>query len=338
MPKAELHLHLRGAIPLSYIRKQIEKYSPQGIKKDIPLWEKAIFSLLQTTRPFIIQNTWTDSTIQSLFNAKTFTTFLISFYFARYFIKNKNDFQDLVYSVLNNLKAQNIVYAEISVSIADYENRGIRFEDLMQCLEKAAGSGIIKVNWIIDVTRDSGRKGAMRTLEKVIAHKSESIIGINLGGSEHLFPAKNYGHVYDLAQKAGFRLTVHAGEAKGPESVWDALRILHAERIGHGVRSIEDPVLVRYLAKNRIALEICPTSNIFTGAYESYNEHPLKQLFDAGVPITINTDDPTFFRTTLNEEYLHAYRLGLNESDLLAIMRNGFLFSFLPDKEKAAYI
>jgi adenosine deaminase len=174
----------------------------------------------------------------------------------------------------------------------------------------------------------------MKILEKVIAHKSPSVIGINLGGSEHLFPAKNYSHVYTRAQKEGFRLTVHAGEAKGPKSVWDAVRLLHAERIGHGVRSIEDPSLVRYLAENKIALEVCPTSNIFTGIYASYPEHPIKKLFDAGVPITLNTDDPTFFRTTLLQEYLAAHQAGLSESDLMTIRRNGFAYSFLPEEEK----
>jgi adenosine deaminase len=280
------------------------------------------------------KNKWTDATIQSLFNAETFTKFLISFYFTRYFITDKEDFQELVYSVLTNLKLQNIVYAEITVSIADYENRGIPFADLMQCLENAAKSGITEVQWIIDVVRDTGKKGTMQTLEKVIAHKCPSVIGINLGGSEHLYPAKNYSQVYERAKKEGYRLTVHAGEAKGPESVWDAIHFLHAERIGHGVRSIEDPSLVHYLAENKIALEVCPTSNIFTGIYRSYEEHPVKRLFEAGVPITINTDDPTFFRTTLLEEYLHAHQIGISVSDLMRIVQNGFTYAFLPDEEK----
>jgi|WetSurMetagenome_2_1015567.scaffolds.fasta_scaffold212228_1 adenosine deaminase len=338
IPKAELHLHLRGAIPLSYISRQIDKYSPQGIKKDIPFWQKAIFLVLKTTRPFIMGEKWTETTIQNLFNTKTFTQFLISFYFSRYFIKNKEDFQELAYSVLNNLKLQNIVYAEITVSIADYENRGINFSDLMQCLEKVAQKKIIKVHWIIDVIRDAGKKGTIRTLEKVIANKCSSVIGINLGGSEHLYPAKNYGHIFERAKKEGFRLTVHAGEAKGAESVWDAIRILNAERIGHGVRSIEDPSLVRYLAENKIALEVCPTSNIFTGTYRSYEEHPIKQLFEAGVPITINTDDPTFFRTTLNEEYIHAHQIGIGVNDLMSIIQNGFFYSFLREEEKRVFL
>lgn len=337
MPKAELHLHLRGAIPLAYIRRQIEKYTPRGIKKDIPAWQKAVFLMLGATRPLVAGSRWTDEALLNLFNTRRFTTFLLSFYFTRYFMKDREDFQDLVDSVLLELKAQNITYAEITVTASDYEDRGIAFDDLLACLERASARRTVRVNWLVDVVRDAGKKGAMRTLEKVIAGRPSSVIGINLGGSEHLFPTRNYARVFERARQAGLRLTAHAGEAAGPRSVWDALLILGAERIGHGVRAIEDPALVRYLAEHRIPLEVCPTSNIFTHAYPSYREHPMKRLFDAGVPITINTDDPTFFRTRLAEEYLHAHAAGFSSGELLCVLANGFACSFLPDEEKRAF-
>jgi adenosine deaminase len=134
-----------------------------------------------------------------------------------------------------------------------------------------------------------------------------------------------------LAREAGLRRTVHAGEGLGPESVWGAIRELEVERIGHGVRSIEDPALVRHLAENKIPLEVCPTSNLWTGIYPSYQAHPLKALHEAGVPLSINTDDPGFFGTSLSAEYEHASEMGLSEAAIREIMRNGFRHAFLPE-------
>ena len=144
--------------------------------------------------------------------------------------------------------------------------------------------------------------------------------------------------MYSKARDNGLRLTVHAGEAAGPRSVWDALQILGAERIGHGVRAIEDPSLVRYLADNKIPLEVSPTSNIRTGVYASYEAHPVKALFEAGVPVTINTDDPTFFRTTLVDEYAHVHAIGINENDIFEMIREGFVHAFLPKDEIDRYL
>ena len=133
-------------------------------------------------------------------------------------------------------------------------------------------------------------------------------------------------------------MTIHAGEALGPQSIWDALQILGAERIGHGVRAIEDPSLVNYLAKNNIPLEVCLTSNIRTGIFSSYETHPVKALFETKVPITINSDDPTFFGTNLIDEYLHANTVGLSDGDIFNIIKNGFMYAFLPKKEIQRYL
>jgi adenosine deaminase len=134
------------------------------------------------------------------------------------------------------------------------------------------------------------------------------------------------------------RLTIHAGEMLGSQSVWDALLILGAERIGHGVRAVEDKYLVNYLAEHKIPLEVCPTSNVRLGVFPSYQAHPVKVLFDAGVPITINTDDPTFFGTTLADEYARIHAAGVQEDKIFEMLKNGFTYAFLPQEEIKAYL
>ncbi len=191
------------------------------------------------------------------------------------------------------------------------------------------------MQWIVDLIRDSGPEWALGHLREILARKSPAVMGITLGGSEDCYPQEAFAEVFALAREHGLRRSVHAGEALGPESVWSALKALAPERIGHGVRAIEDPRLVAHLAEAQIPLEVCPTSNIFTRAYASYAEHPVKKLFDAGVPITINSDDPTFFRTTLTEEYAHVAARGFTRDQIGEVLRNGFRYAFLGSEEIA---
>jgi adenosine deaminase len=180
----------------------------------------------------------------------------------------------------------------------------------------------------IDTVRNLSVESGLNTIESLLAVRPKSWVGITIGGAEHHFPPVQFEPIYRRARVAGLRLSVHAGEAAGPESVWDAIRVLGAERIGHGVRSIEDPALVNYLAEHRIPLEIYPTGNIRTGVYASREQHPLKRLFDAGVPITLSTDDPTFFGVSLTDEYLFARERGLSDADLETIRQNAFDYAF----------
>jgi adenosine deaminase len=193
------------------------------------------------------------------------------------------------------------------------------------------------VQWIADLVRDFGADTCLELLNDLIAQDCRSLVGITLGGAEHRFPPEQFERVYATARDAGLRLTIHAGEALGPESVWNALE-LGVERIGHGVRSIEEPALVRHLAERRIPLEVCPTSNLRTGIYPSYSAHPLEALYVAGVPVTINSDDPTFFGTTLIDEYLHMHEAGIAQDDLYEMLKNGFRYAFLPQTEREKYL
>jgi adenosine deaminase len=186
--------------------------------------------------------------------------------------------------------------------------------------------------------RNVGPESARQQLDELLALNSPAVVGITLGGSEDCFPHDAFRDVYALARDRGLRLSVHAGEALGPESVWQALEALRPDRIGHGVRASEDQALVVYLAERQIPLEVCPTSNVFTGAYPSYQAHPARSLFAAGIPVTINSDDPTFFHTTLTDEYARLPALGFTDRDVLGLVRNGFRCAFLPQADIAQYL
>jgi adenosine deaminase len=288
-------------------------------------------------RPFLTPRRWSVEEVLPLFETRTFDEFIATFSFTGYFIRDASDFRLLVAGVLESLRAQNVVYAEITVSVREYVRQGVPLPDLLASLDEAASRPDIRVQWIVDIVRDFGVEAGLELLNQIVEIRPKSVVGMTIGGSEHLFPPAQFAPVYDLARKHGLRLTIHAGEALGPQSVWDALK-LGIERIGHGVRAIEDPALVKHLADNHIPLEVCPTSNLRTGIYPSYQAHPVKALYEAGVPITINSDDPTFFHTTLVDEYAHVHNMGVAEGDILEMLRNGFRYAFLPETEKARYL
>ena len=160
---------------------------------------------------------------------------------------------------------------------------------------------------------------------------ADGVVSFGIGGDEERGPAHWFTEAYRFARDKGLRLTAHAGETTGPESIWDALR-LGAERIGHGIRSVEDPALMRHLRDRDVPLEICISSNVATGAVPSLGDHPIRRLYDAGVPIILNTDDPGLFGTTLDQEYdLAACTFGFSEQALRGIVENGFRYAFKRD-------
>jgi adenosine deaminase len=265
---------------------------------------------------------------EALFRFEGFEGFLSSFLFSGYFIRDIEDFRGLLAAVRAKLAADGIAYAEVTVSIPEYLIHGIPLEAMVEALSEEAAKEPPRLRWIVDLVRNLGGESAERLLGLLLARRPEGWVGITLGGSEHLFPPAPFAHVYARAREAGLKLTVHAGEAAGPESVWDALRLLRVDRIGHGVRAIEDPRLVKELADRQVPLEVCLTGNVRTGVYAGYEQHPLARLVDAGVAVTLNTDDPTFFGTTLAREYEHAARLGLSRTALEQIAANARRFAF----------
>ncbi len=335
LPKAELHVHLFGAVPRETFSRLVRQRPPERALEGAPERHRKMFEGQANIRDFIASG---GREIDGLFRFSSFDQFLMTYCFTGYFVKTRADLDLLVRGVLDGLAAEGVVYAEVTVSAREQMNQGISLEEIAASLDAASRHPSVRAAWIIDLVRDFGPDAALDLVRRVADLKSPSIVGINLGGSEHRFPPELFAGAYRLARENGLRLTAHAGEGAGPESVRGALDVLGAERIGHGVRAIEDPSLLRLLAERKVPLEVCPTSNLRTGIFPSYEMHPLGTLHRADVPVTVNTDDPTFFGTTLSGEYAELARMGLSGDDLLAIAENGFRHAFLPDADKARYL
>ncbi|MCG8349928.1 MAG: adenosine deaminase [Chloroflexales bacterium] len=197
----------------------------------------------------------------------------------------------------------------------------------------------IRVQLALDYGRQYGPDTAWRVLDIAQQAMAHGVVAWSIGGNEIGHPPDPFGEVFAAANQAGLRVMAHAGEVVGPSSVWGAVDVLQVERLGHGIRSIDDPKLLNHLCKRGVTLDVCPSSNIWTGATASWQEHPLRRLYDAGVKVTINTDDPTFFHTTLIDEYRKIVTyFGFNADELVTLVRNSVDASFLPVDEKAALL
>ena len=280
MPKAELHLHLEGAIPVPTLWELIEHHGGDPLIKS-------------------------EAQLVDWFTYRDFAHFMETWNWMNGFLRTYDDFTFASEAVARHLAVQNIVYAEAFFSPSDFRDHGLK----PQGIAKAIRAGLdrvddVEIALIVDLVRDRGPEGTAQTLAAVKDVSADTgIIGIGIGGFEAAHPPEQFADVYRDAREAGFRLTAHAGEEAGPESVWGALLTLGAERIGHGVRSIEDPALVDYLVEQQVPLEVCPTSNLRTGVVAHWDQHPVGRLIDAGVKVTINTDDPAMFDASLAAEF-----------------------------------
>jgi adenosine deaminase len=314
IPKVELHIHLEGAIPVETLFDLIQRQGREPSIKNLDDLRRKL--------------TYTD-----------FAHFIEVWTWKNTFIKEEKDFEEIAYRVLDNLSKQNVKYVEAFYSPGDYWRQGLSVQGITECLikgkERAYRDFGIQSELIIDLIRDHGPKRSMHYLEEVMAFLGKGVIGIGLGGSEESFPADPYAFVYEEARKQGFRLTAHAGEAAGPNSIWAVIEKLGVERIGHGVRAYEDPRLVSTLKEKQIPLEICVTSNVKTGVCKSVDAHPIKQYFQKGLMVTVNSDDPTMFNASISQEYLAlVQKLGFTVSDLKRLSLNGIDASFMSDGDK----
>ncbi|MGB2569024.1 adenosine deaminase [Micromonospora citrea] len=255
-------------------------------------------------------------------------------------IRDPEDVWILTHEVARELARQQVRYAELTVTPYSHVHRGIPAPAFCEAIEDARKRAEvdfgIALRWCFDIPGEAGLPAAEETLRIALEQRPDGLISFGLGGPEIGVPRPQFKPYFDQARAAGLRSVPHAGETTGPQTVWDALRDLGAERIGHGISAAEDPELLAYLAEHRIALEVCPTSNVRTRAVAHISEHPLARLVDAGVLVSINSDDPPMFGTTLNDEYAVAARLlDAGPDRLAALAKDAVTASFLDPADKA---
>ncbi len=313
-PKVELHLHLEGAIPLP------------------TLWE-------------IIKGHGGDPEIESIedlrhrFAYRDFPHFIDTWWWMTGYLRTPDDFTYAAEAVARHLADQNIVYAEASFSPTDFTRHGLAVHDLAMAVRRGLDRvGETRVTLNCDLVRDPGPERAAETLAAVLEVAADAgVRGITIGGSEQAHPPEPFAAVYATAADAGLHRTAHAGEAAGPESVWGAIRSLGVERIGHGVRSVEDDELLAYLVDEQLPLEVCPTSNLRTGVAPSWPDHQVGRLLDAGAAVTISTDDPAMFHCDLAGEFRKlTEHFGPDLVDVERLTLAAVDASWLATEEKAA--
>ena len=318
LPKAELHLHLEGAVTPETLVELSERH-PAGR-----------LTLAQA---------------QALYRYADFTGFLLAFKAITERLLTPDDYELITWRMAQSLAAQGVAHAEVYVSVGVvYYWRRIEFEPLFAGMERARQRAErdlgISILWIFDAVRHFGVEEAARVFRKAAEMRREhpSIIGIGIGGDERRTGAEPFRELYAEARDAGLRLTAHAGETVGPESIWGALNI-GVERIGHGLSAEHDAELMEVLAERQIPVEICVTSNVRTGSCPSLAEHPVRRYFDSGLMITLNSDDPTLFGSDLLGEYRLAERkFQFTQEQLRELAANSVEASFLPPERKVALL
>ena len=309
IPKAELHCHLEGSVPPVLAR---ELAARNGL--DLP---PGLFGVNG-------HYAWTD-----------FLSFLDSYDRVCGVLRKPRDFGDILYSYLQRTAAEGAVYVEMFCSPERPKALGIPYATwlgaLVDAVDRAKRDFGIEARLIAICIRHLGPDRALTLAQQVVAEPHPYVVALGMGGDEGKFSPADFAPAYRLAHENGLGCTIHAGEVQGPQSVWAAIRDLPVTRIGHGVRSSEDPKLLDELVRRGIALEVCPGSNLALGLYPNRDAHPLHRLIEAGVRVTLSSDDPPFFHTTLGAEYDNA---GLDAAALRKITRTAIEVSFAEEALK----
>ena len=332
LPKAELHLHLEGTVDPATLA-ELSRRHPMPL----PVQNNRYKDVSDSGRVL------SEADARALYDYKNFVGFLLAFKAVTERLRDPEDYELITYRMMEKLAREGVVYAEVYVSVGVIFWRGQAFDPLFDGMERGRKRGEsdfgVKVHWIFDAVRHFGPEEAKKVVAKAIELRARNVIGIGIGGDEARGPAENFRETYKYAAAEGLHLTAHAGESTGPESIWAAMRELKAERIGHGLHAAEDPALVEYLASSGTPVEICVSSNVRTGCCLELDAHPVRKLFDAGVRITVATDDPEMFGTTLCREYqLLQNSFGFSDEELRQVAVNSFEASFLSAPEKQRYL
>jgi len=311
LAKAELHIHLEGSIRPA-IASQLAKR--HGVKLD-------------------------EEGVRRRYAYTNFAGFLDAFKWVTSFLRDPADFAMVAADLAEQLLEQKVVYAEVTLSVGVMFLRQQRaeanFEAILAATAPYEKRGL-RMNWIFDAVRQFGAKAAMRVVETARRCTSPKIVAFGIGGDELSLPTADFRAAYERAAEYGLHRLMHAGEIGGPDKIREAVELLGAERIGHGIAAFHDEGLMEMLAERRIPLEVCPASNLRTGALglqrgdktATMAEHPLPELLRKGVPVTLSTDDPAMFHTSLEDEFRAARSMGLTEEELGMLVENGFRYAF----------
>jgi aminodeoxyfutalosine deaminase len=311
LPKAELHLHLEGSIQPSTVCALTARH---GVAV-------------------------TEEEVRQRYAYRNFPEFIEAFKWVTSFLTRPQDYALIVRDLAEHLLTQNVRYTEVTLSIGVMllrkQQPEANFEVIHRATEPFESRGL-RFRWLFDAARQFGAEAAMEVVESARRCNSKAIVGFGLGGDEMSVPTAAFRPVYERAAHLGLHRLTHAGEVGGPDKIREAIELLGAERIGHGIAAINDPALMDLLVERKIPLEICPGSNLRTGALARQlrrkevriEDHPLPQLMRYGVPVVLSTDDPAMFHTTLREEYENAARMGLREEELAKLVNMGFTYAF----------
>jgi adenosine deaminase/aminodeoxyfutalosine deaminase len=330
LPKAELHLHLEGSVEPGTLAELSRRHNTPLPTDNNRYDVRGSGDVL------------TEDAVRRLYSYKDFNGFMLAFKSVTERLRTPEDYELTTYRLMQKLRQQNITHAEVYVSVGVILWRGQEFGPIFEGLERGRESGQrdfgISLLWIFDAVRHFGPDAAAEVFDLAARLRERNVVAIGIGGDERRGPAEWYRELYKKAADQGLRLTAHAGETTGPESVWSALNI-GAERIGHGLSIPQDPELMEVLAHKQVPIEVCVTSNLRTGMCAGYEEHPLRKFLEEGLMVTLNTDDPAMFQTSLNREYeIAVEEFEFSRDHLREIARNSFEASFLPVEKKLRFL
>ncbi len=319
MPKIDLHRHLEGSLRLQTLAEiaathgiNLPAYSTEALRQHVQARE----------------------------DEPDFYRFLAKFRLLRHFYRSREAVERMAQEAVADAAADNIRYLELRFNpIALSRAQGFALQDVVEwvthavaCARQLCG---VTVRLILQIGRDEMPRIAEEILELALAYRSQGVVGVDLAGDEINYPAYRLAHLFRRARQEGLGVTIHAGEVGGASNVRDAVLLFYAQRIGHGIRTLENSEVLRLVREREIALEVCPTSNLQTGAVRSLSHHPLPDMLVLGLRATLNTDDPSISDTTLTDEYLVAMTtLGLGLEQMRTLVFNAVDAAFLPGEEK----